>query len=140
MHQAAEADVPPHVGTQVGLAVARAGLTHASLAAEAKVDPATVSAFLNGQRWPRAVTLSRIERTLGWPMGSIERLNRGQTTLEEIVAAAPNADPGVDRDRTVHFNLAATGYEDLTAEEYAEANAAATAAFLRTVREIRAAR
>lgn len=47
------------------------------LAAAADVDPATVTDFLAGRRWPRISTRGAIERALGWPGGSIATVAGG---------------------------------------------------------------
>lgn len=60
-------------GLAVAARMAERGLDQSSLARRAKLDRKTVGALLSGQRWPRMPTRARIERALGWPLGTIER-------------------------------------------------------------------
>lgn len=55
------------------------------LASAADVDPATVTDFLAGRRWPRISTRGALERALGWPGGSIATVAGG--------GVAPDASP-----------------------------------------------
>ena len=50
---------------------------NAWLAVQSNVDPDTIGAFLNGQRWPKIGTQGKIERALGWPFGSIRQIGNG---------------------------------------------------------------
>lgn len=49
------------------------GMTARAVAEAAGVHPATLSAFLNGHRWPRQDTRDRICRVLGWAPGEMAR-------------------------------------------------------------------
>src|SRR5690348_3721114 len=51
-----------------------AGMSNASLAREAGVDTGTVGDFLNGSRWPYAPTLAKLDRALGFEIGTLERM------------------------------------------------------------------
>jgi hypothetical protein len=56
---------------------------NAQLVAIAGVDAGTVGDFLNGKRWPKIGTQGKIEKALGWSLG----------TLRSIAAGAPVPDP-----------------------------------------------
>lgn len=45
--------------------------TRLAFAKKAKVDPGTLTDFLEGRRWPQGPTLAKIETALGWPAGRI---------------------------------------------------------------------
>jgi transcriptional regulator with XRE-family HTH domain len=50
------------------------GMSNASLAREAGVDTGTVGDFLNGARWPYAPTLAKLDRALGFEIGTLEQM------------------------------------------------------------------
>lgn len=53
------------------------GRGEAWLAREASADPATISTFLSGERWPKITTQGRIEKAIGWPHGTIHQIRYG---------------------------------------------------------------
>lgn len=58
--------------------VARGSRSREELIADSPVNLSTYSDFETGKRWPRAITLRRIEEMLGWKAGVIdEALNSG---------------------------------------------------------------
>lgn len=56
---------------------------NSQLVSVARVDAGTVGDFLNGKRWPKIGTQGKIEKALGWPLG----------TLRSIAAGGPAPDP-----------------------------------------------
>lgn len=56
---------------------------NAQLVAIADVDPGTIGDFLNHKRWPKIGTQGKIEKALGWTLG----------TLRAIAAGDPAPDP-----------------------------------------------
>ena len=52
--------------------------TQGDLAAQAGADPATVSDFLAGKRWPRPGTLGKLEEALGLTLGTLAALGEEQ--------------------------------------------------------------
>lgn len=72
--------------TDQGRAAARAAVhahmadrevTTAQFARIAGIDPATLTDFLEGDRWPKAPTQGRIEKAIGWPPGTIRAISEG---------------------------------------------------------------
>lgn len=53
-------------------------MDRAALARTAGVDPKTLRAFEEGERWPRDQSRTRIESALKWPAGILEKLRRGE--------------------------------------------------------------
>lgn len=68
--------------------VAKKLYDRAALADAAGVDPDTVRDFLNGLRWPRPATLSKIEETLGMEPGEIAALGVEDAVFISAHAAA----------------------------------------------------
>lgn len=69
----------PETGRQVaGRAIrlrrGELGMTQGALASKAGVDPKTISNVETGKNWPHTESQSRIERTLGWDSGTLERI------------------------------------------------------------------
>lgn len=65
------------------------------LASAADVDPATVTDFLAGKRWPRISTRGALERALGWPGGSIATV-AGGGAAPDANSSAHEASPYAD--------------------------------------------
>lgn len=63
-------------------AIAATGMHRETWAKQAKLDPKTVSTFLEGATWPQAPTRKKIEDALGWPAGSLEDIADGQYVVE----------------------------------------------------------
>ncbi|ORW23654.1 hypothetical protein AWC19_10860 [Mycobacterium palustre] len=61
-------------------------LTQRSLARDKIINAGTLIAFEKGRSWPRRATLSKLERALNWPPGTITRIRNG----------APGAPGGTD--------------------------------------------
>lgn len=116
-------------------ALAERGSTPTALAREAKLDPGTVVDFLNGDRWPRAGSLGKIEKWLGWAPGTIENTARG------LPVTQPNVG-GTDQDDVagVLLDVDPTLLVGLTPDERDEAITAAKLSLLSTARAIRRSR
>lgn len=108
--------------------LAQRGWDKARLASEAGIDYSTAGDFLNGNRWPRVPTLTKIDQALGWEPGTTGRIATGDDV------------PVVGDDGGMLLNVDPAVYEDLSRAELAEAIATAEAVFLQKVREIRSAR
>lgn len=61
------------------------------LAEKARVDPGTLSDFLNGRRWPHRPTLAKISEALGFQSDHLRAVAEGDRT--EDVGDEPAADP-----------------------------------------------
>lgn len=79
------------------------GWSRATLAREAGVDPATITDFLNGKRWPILATLGKIEAALSLTPGTLAALG------EETIPAEP-ATPERPSELTDADLLAELGY------------------------------
>lgn len=112
-------------------ALATANRSNAQLARDAGVDVGTINDFTAGLRWPRLNTLMKLDKALGWSVGTIDRLSRGG---EVSVSAQEDALPGVLLD------LSPDVYGDLDPAEREEAISAAKVTFLERARQIRKAR
>lgn len=53
------------------------GMTQGRLQAAAKVDPKTLRALLDGERWPQEENRLKFEKALGWQVGSIQEIRAG---------------------------------------------------------------
>lgn len=73
-------------------------LTQRDLAARAGVDLKTVSNFLTGKTWPRALQRGRIEAALEWPNGTLQQIANGGPPPGETV---PGVDPNEETIRTL---------------------------------------
>jgi transcriptional regulator with XRE-family HTH domain len=69
------------------------GWGQADLAREAKVDPATVSDFLSGARWPQLRTQGKLETALGLPLGEIASLGADAAPTPEVVPTSGHDEP-----------------------------------------------
>jgi transcriptional regulator with XRE-family HTH domain len=65
-------------------------LTRTQVAQGAKVDVQTVSALIEGRRWPQLGSRTRIEEAVGWDVGHLSDLAEG---LVEDAADSEPADP-----------------------------------------------
>lgn len=63
-------------------------LSTAALAKSIGLDPGTVGDFLNGTRWPQAVTRAKLEEAVDWPTGSIAAIADGAPVPESVGAVA----------------------------------------------------
>jgi transcriptional regulator with XRE-family HTH domain len=113
--------------------LARRDMSRRDLARTAGVDVATIVDFLAGSRWPRLGTLGKIDVALGWEVGHLDRVSRGEVPSSPVSGLGEDAD-GVMLD-VDHETLAA-----LTSEERDEAIAVAKASFLERARQIRRSR
>lgn len=59
-------------------------MDRAALARKAKVDPKTVRALEEGERWPRDKSRTQIESALDWPAGALERLRNNEPFAVQI--------------------------------------------------------
>lgn len=73
--------------------------TRGAFAERARIDPGTLSDFLDGKRWAQAVNRTKIEKALDWPAGSINDMADGVPPAEAVgrVVDAPTFVPGGDR-------------------------------------------
>lgn len=78
------------------------------LARAAGIDPGTAGDFLNGTRWPRLTSLSKIETAFGWDLGKLTRLAAGSDV-------SPNAHDDVllDLPKSAIKGLTDEGIEEL---------------------------
>lgn len=83
------------VGALVRHRMKERGLTQVALRKKSGVDPKTLKALLNGDRWPQEETRSRIEISLGWEFGSIQDLLDGR---EATVIRPAGMTPVVERE------------------------------------------
>lgn len=79
-------------------------LTQRDLAAKAGVDLKTVSNFLTGKTWPRAMQRGRIEAALEWPNGTLAAIAGGGPVPGE---AKPGEDPNEETIRSLPYLLPA---------------------------------
>lgn len=84
------------------------GWNKAELQDAAGIDPNTAGDFLNGQRWPQARTLARIEKALEWAPGTISAALEGaplpavpEPDVEEESDASYVTAPGERADSSV---------------------------------------
>lgn len=66
-------------------------LTPTELARRAKTDVKTVTAFLKGDRWPRSDNLAKLDRELGFEIGSLEAWGKGTEPISSDVRTLDNA-------------------------------------------------
>lgn len=102
------------------------------LARKAGVDPATVSDFVAGRRWPQVATRKRVSEALGWLPEGIDRLARGQAPTDQTETVSDG-----DQDEGVLMSLPRGAFEGLSPSDREEAIAAAKATLLERAREIR---
>ncbi|MBD3784936.1 MAG: sodium/proton-translocating pyrophosphatase, partial [Micrococcales bacterium] len=82
--------------------MASRGWNKAELQEAAGIDPNTAGDFLNGRRWPQGRTLSKIERALEWPPGTIAAALEGAPLPETYEQAMwphveePEGEPAAD--------------------------------------------
>lgn len=65
--------------------------TRLAFARRAKLDPGTLTDFLEGRRWPQGPTLAKIESGLGWPAGRITDMADGFGAGEPVGPAEQDA-------------------------------------------------
>ncbi|WP_156622972.1 FHA domain-containing protein [Mycobacterium sp. 1164966.3] len=65
-------------------------LTQRSLARDKIINAGTLIAFEKGRSWPRRATLSKLEKVLNWPPGTIARIRSGAAAAPGAPAAAPS--------------------------------------------------
>jgi transcriptional regulator with XRE-family HTH domain len=73
-------------------------ITQRSLARDKIINAGTLIAFEKGRTWPRRGTLSRLEKVLGWPPGTIMRIRSGAPTTSGVAAVAPGGVPAAHAD------------------------------------------
>lgn len=64
-------------------------LTQRSLARDKVINAGTLIAFEKGRTWPRRGTLSKLEKVLGWPPGTIMRIRSGAPPGPGVAAPPP---------------------------------------------------
>lgn len=107
------------------------GMTAASLSRATGVHVDTIRDFLNGNRWPRATSLAKIEDHFEWPAGRIDRIARG---VEDAGATSV-----VHAGHGVYLDVDPRVIEDLSPEEQEEALTATKLTLLQKARELRGA-
>lgn len=107
------------------------------LAKKAGINRDTVSDFLNGKSWPQPVRLDAIERALDLPMGTFDRVLRGEPPIPPEVPQTPQTGDGDDQMSEMVVRFTKEALSDLSPTERDEVEAAAKAAALRRIREIR---
>lgn len=100
----------------------------AQLARATKLDPGTITDFLNGTRWPRVASLAKLDNYFGWTPGYLATL---ATSTKSETVSSDSQDDGVllDVDPSV--------VDGLTRAERDEVLAHAKATYLQRAREIR---
>lgn len=91
--------------------------TRASFAKKAKIDPGTLTDFLEGVRWPQGRSRAKIEETLGWPIGSLDDLREG---VPFDVAVGPAGHTPTHAAAGGRAQRELSNLRDLTLEELAE--------------------
>lgn len=95
-------DAQREVRVAVRRHMASRGWNKAELQEAAGIDPNTAGDFLNGRRWPQGRTLSKIERALEWPPGTIAAALEGAPLPETYEQAMwphveePEGEPAAD--------------------------------------------
>lgn len=75
---------------EVRVAVEASGLTRKDFAEKIGIDPGTLADFIEGKRWAQGPKRTKMEDGIGWPAGTISRLERGET-LAGILQGQPDA-------------------------------------------------
>lgn len=111
-------------------------LSNEAIARRAGINRDTVADFLNGKSWPQPARLDAIERGLGLAPGTFEAILEGRHTGDDLPRTEETdvLDSGMS-EMVVRFSREAFG--DLTPTEREEVEAAAKAAALQRIREIR---
>lgn len=65
-------------------------LTQRSLARDKIINAGTLIAFEKGRSWPRRATLSKLEKALNWPAGTIARIRSGAAATPGTPTAVPS--------------------------------------------------
>lgn len=111
-------------------------LSYEEIARRAGINRDTVSDFFKGNTWPQPSRLDAIELALGLPSGTFDGLLRGEPAQD--ITGQTDESPDDDSrmsDLIVRFHEDALG--DLSPTEREEVEAAAKAAALQRIREIR---
>ena len=116
-------------------------LSALDLAEVAGVSYNAINEFLTRRReWPRPKTRAAIERALSWEPGTLERIAAGAALPERgmsSVGGSYGPDSGPDDGGLTMVNWPPDAFRGLTPTERAEAQAAALAAGLERLRQIR---
>ncbi len=73
------------------------GLYKSGLALKAGIDRSLVTRLTSGKPWSiREANLGRVERVLGWPVGSIETVGHGGDIPAAEIESAPSNRGGLD--------------------------------------------
>jgi transcriptional regulator with XRE-family HTH domain len=59
-------------------AMSELGMTQSQLADAARLNVRIVNSFLTGRNWPQIRTRAAIETALGWPRGTLRRIELGE--------------------------------------------------------------
>ncbi|OBA61411.1 hypothetical protein A5647_11285 [Mycobacterium sp. 1100029.7] len=87
----ATSDLDPGVARAGAAAAARRrelDISQRSLAADGIINAGALIAFEKGRSWPRKRTRTKLEEVLQWPVGTIDRIRRGQPVADDGTAPA----------------------------------------------------
>jgi transcriptional regulator with XRE-family HTH domain len=87
----ASSDLDPGVVRAGAAAAARRrelDISQRSLAADGIINAGALIAFEKGRSWPRERTRAKLEEVLHWPIGTIERIRRGDRVADDSVGQA----------------------------------------------------
>lgn len=111
-------------------------MTNGALAKRAGLNRDTVGDFLGGKTWPQPTRLAAIEAALDLDPGTLDRVFNGQEPPTVLNRSDENESVGGGSDGLV-VTFSAEAVSDLSPTERDEVEAAARAAALRRIREIR---
>ena len=122
------------VTAQMG--AAKPPLSRSALAKRAGIDRDTLANWLDGRSWPHASRRAAAEAALGLEPGTFEAVYRGQSPDGNVIRTGGIGDPHSQLSQmVVTFDPSALGGLSVTERE--EVEAAAKAAALQRIREIR---
>lgn len=116
-------------------ALSELGINPSQLSRETGLDIGTIRDFLNGSRWPRPKSLSKIEAYFGWEPGAIENEARGLSSPKR-----PSVSSDSDDASGVFLDIDPSALAGLDDEEREEVLTAAKLTALSTARSIRRSR
>jgi transcriptional regulator with XRE-family HTH domain len=111
-------------------------MTNGALARKAGINRDTIGDFLGGRSWPQPSRLAAIEAALDLEAGSLDRVFNGQEPQAKLTRSAENG-PVTTASPALVVTFSAAAVSDLSPTERDEVEAAARAAALRRIREIR---
>lgn len=121
------------VRARINREMAAQRLTISGLADKAGINRDTLSNWLSGKSWPRTAGRASVEHALGLPEGELDALEAGAAQVGRSVGQSAES----DRVSAMTVTLAGSAIGDLAPTEREEVIAAAKAAALQRIREIR---